>query len=261
LEINPPTILESDLSSGRITPQVSTGTFAPSPSQSSFADARARARRGIRLDRLFGLPYRRRVTERALVRRGASFKNIFIFHQGSNMRQHRIAVGTILYLSPLTLAGCSLVESGNDHRAIAEESHYAIGRGSREFNTSPAAVRQAVVEAMTDLDMKVGRRSVDGVVSQQNGTTANNQGVNVVIRPLRNQTRVVCRIGYFGDEPLSIALLDRVSIRLGEMPPAPIPAKIPSKPGSNPIFSRDAVSDEEMLRDTADAPYRDRVVP
>jgi hypothetical protein len=177
------------------------------------------------------------------------------------MGQHRIAIGSMLLVIPVMLAGCSLVSEGNDFRAIKEESRYAVGRGTRGFAAPPAAVRQAVLEAMADLEVKPGRQSVDGTVTQVSGTTANNQGVSVIIRPIRNETRVICRIGWFGDEPFSIALLDRVGIRLGTLPPAAVPAQPPSAPSSNPLFSREAVSDEEMLRDVVDAPYRDRVIP
>ena len=73
--------------------------------------------------------------------------------------------------------------------------------------------------------------------------------------------RVSCRIGWFGDEPLSRTLLERIGVRLGTLPPAAIPDRPPSAPASNPIFSRDAVPDSVIFRDFAEAPYRDRVNP
>ena len=83
----------------------------------------------------------------------------------------------------------------------------------------------------------------------------------VTLRPQQGKTRISCRIGWFGDEALSKALLERTGIRLGTLPPAAVPENPPSTPGANPFFSRDAVPDEEMLRDVAEAPYRDRVIP
>jgi hypothetical protein len=73
--------------------------------------------------------------------------------------------------------------------------------------------------------------------------------------------RVSCRIGWFGDEPLSRTLLDRVGVRLGLLPPAAIPDQPPSAPAANPLFSRAAVPDSEILRDFVEAPYRHRVDP
>ena len=69
------------------------------------------------------------------------------------------------------------------------------------------------------------------------------------------------RIGWFGDEALSQALLERVGVRAGTRAPEAIPDEPPSTPSGNPYFSRSAISDEVMLRDLADAPYHDRVVP
>jgi hypothetical protein len=74
-------------------------------------------------------------------------------------------------------------------------------------------------------------------------------------------TQVAVRAGWFGDEPLSQAILERVGIRLGNRNPESIPTKAPSAPSANPFFSRDAVPDSVMLRDFAEAPYRDRVIP
>jgi hypothetical protein len=63
----------------------------------------------------------------------------------------------------------------------------------------------------------------------------------------------------FGDEPLSRALLERAAIRLGMLPPAAIPENPPSAP-TIPLL-RPSAPDEEMLRNWAEAPYRNRVVP
>ena len=52
-----------------------------------------------------------------------------------------------------------------------------------------------------------------------------------------------------------------MSLYRGTQPPAAIPAQPPSRPASNPFFSRAAVPDEVILRDVADAPYRDSLLP
>ncbi|MHC5542385.1 DUF3568 family protein, partial [Singulisphaera rosea] len=80
-------------------------------------------------------------------------------------------------------------------------------------------------------------------------------------RPNPGATRVSVRIGWFGDEPLSKALMDRIGVRLGTLPPTAIPTDPPSEPGSNPYFSKSAIPDSVMLRDQADAIYRDSPVP
>ena len=93
------------------------------------------------------------------------------------------------------------------------------------------------------------------------GTTADNRNASVTLRPHPVGSRLSARIGLFGDEPLSRALMDRVGVRLGERAPAAVPADIPSEPAGNPYFSRTAVPDAVLLKDQADAPYRGSSVP
>ena len=78
---------------------------------------------------------------------------------------------------------------------------------------------------------------------------------------LRSQypvTRVSCRIGWFGDEPLT---RNRDASRrgaAGTIPPEPIPDHLPSKPAPNPYLSRMNIPDSEMVKDMVEAPYRNR---
>jgi hypothetical protein len=138
---------------------------------------------------------------------------------------------------------------------------FSAGRATQDFVLPVLPVANAVAEAMDDLKMTSIQRGRDGTVSKIDGKTPDNRPVTVTIRHHNGTSHVSCRIGWFGDEPLSKALLERTGIRLGTLPPAAIPENPPSRPGSNPIFSRDAIPDAEMFRDIAEAPYRDRLVP
>lgn len=135
---------------------------------------------------------------------------------------------------------------------------YSTGRAMQDFPAPSGKVAAAVMEAMEDLNIAVTRRDRDGPAAQIDGRTPDNRTVTVTLRPQKPITHVSCRVGWFGDEPLSRTLLRRIGVRLGTLPPEAIPEHIPSKPASNPYFSRDAVSDEEMLRDYIEAPYRSR---
>jgi hypothetical protein len=160
------------------------------------------------------------------------------------------------------LGGCKTVSPpAEGESGMTTAPDYSTGKAFQDFSARPAQVKSVVAEAMDDLGMTVVHRGRDGTVSQIDGRTPDQRTVTVTIRPNQQQTRVSCRIGWFGDEPLSMALLERVGIRLGSLPPAAISPRPPSSPASNPIFSRDAVPDEVMLRDLADAPFRDRVNP
>ena len=145
--------------------------------------------------------------------------------------------------------------------ASATEIVYSGGRAVQDFSVPLTNVGSAVTEAMADLKMTAIQPGRDGVVYKIEAKTEDKRTVMVTLRPHQMQTRVGCRIGLFGDEPLAKALLERTGIRLGILPPAPIPEHVPSSPGSNPFFAKSAVPDAEMLRDVVEAPYRDRVVP
>ena len=53
-------------------------------------------------------------------------------------------------------------------------------------------------------------------------------------------------------QAMAKAVLDRVGVRLGTLPPEAIPTDVPSDPSTNPYFSREAVPDSVMLRGFAE---------
>jgi hypothetical protein len=165
----------------------------------------------------------------------------------------------------LAETGCSTTGSITRPHALPTDAEnsagmsysYSAGRGIQEFAVAPPAVKAAVHEAMDDLNMTVTAHRRDGAVSQIDGRTADDRAVVVTIRPRQGRMQVSCRVGWFGDDPLSRTVLERVAVRLGTAPPAAIPANPPSSPASNPIFSREAIPNSIMMRDRADKPYAD----
>lgn len=182
------------------------------------------------------------------------------------MKRSARRLAAILVLLGPWLTGCSTVNSlvkneggaGGPHDAQAAD---VAPRGAVELDATPAVLNRAIPEAMADLQMTYIRTRKDNAVYQIDGKTADRRTVNVTIRPGLGKSRLSSRIGWFGDTLLSKALAERVGIRAGLFPPKPIPDQPPSSPDPNPIFSRSAVSDDEMYRDLAEAPYRDRVIP
>ncbi|WP_422926846.1 DUF3568 family protein [Singulisphaera sp. PoT] len=168
---------------------------------------------------------------------------------------------TAVGLAGLTLAGCRSVAPMAGAMATSSGFSYSAGRATQEFNCAPTALLASVTGAMEDLRFNSVRQTTDAGTIIFNGTTADARRVSVMVHPIQTLSRVSVRIGWFGDEPLSRALLDRIGVRLGTLPPAAIPIDPPSSPESNPYFSRDAIPDSEMLRDQAEEPYRDSPVP
>jgi hypothetical protein len=125
----------------------------------------------------------------------------------------------------------------------------------------PGAAANAVVEAMDDLQMTSVKRGRDGAVYKIDAKSADNRSVTVTVRPHQQAAKISCRVGWFGDEPLSRAVLERVGIRLGTLPPAPIPESPPASASSNLLPFHSGPPDLEFLRDLSEAPYHDRVIP
>ena len=162
-------------------------------------------------------------------------------------------------------SGCATVTPNVEHSDSPPRT-YSGGRAVQDFPRSVNIVSGAVAESMEDLKMTAIKRKRDGSVFQIHARTADDRPVLVTIRPHQEQSRleqarVGCRIGWFGDEPLSRAFMERLGIRLELLPPAPIPDTPPSSPAPNPFLARDSAVKDEMVRDMMDAPYRDRVIP
>jgi hypothetical protein len=141
------------------------------------------------------------------------------------------------------------------------EFTYTAGRATQDFRVPTAEILTTVPTAMDDLRIQSVRQTHDAGAVIFEGTTADNRTAAVTVRPNQGVTRVSVRIGWFGDQPLSRALMDRLGVRLGSLPPSAIPVEPPSSPDPNPFFSRQAVPDERMLREQAESRYRDTAVP
>lgn len=174
----------------------------------------------------------------------------------------RTITGWGLWAASMVVApGCATTSPMIHSVESSAEFSYSAGRGVQDFSAPPSEVIPAVLESLGDLQMDGIEPSRDGVVSRVEARTRDGRAVSVTIRPRAGATQVGARIGWFGDEPLSKALLDRVGVRVGLLPPEAIPEEPPSAPSGNPYFSRSAIPDEVMLRDLADSPYNDRVIP
>lgn len=182
------------------------------------------------------------------------------------MRRTAQALSALIALSA---AGCQTIghsaltrqaRSETDKPAVATFS-YSGGRAVQIFPQPISTVQQATLASFEDLRIGSVRPTNDGGAIVLQGTTADNRSASVVLRPNHTGTRVSARFGLFGDQPLSLALMDRIGVRLGNLPPSAVPVDPPSEPGKNPYFSRGAVSDEVMLKDQADAAFRGNGLP
>jgi hypothetical protein len=172
-----------------------------------------------------------------------------------------LLVSCILASCASAVPGCATLPRGPIQESAAPDFAYAAGRATQSFAAPPSAVLAALNDAMGDLNLVSIRPTREGTVSRIEADTADRRKVAANVRSNRGTSQVAVRVGWFGDEALSRALLERVGVRLGTRDPQAIPASAPSSPAPNPYFARDAVPDSVMLRDFAEAPYRDRVIP
>jgi hypothetical protein len=140
---------------------------------------------------------------------------------------------------------------------------YGAGKATQEFPAPAAAVQGVIPAAMEDLQIAHIRQRRDGQSQIFQGWTKDSTPAVLTLRPGSGAARVTARIGWFGDEPFSRALFERIGIRLGHLPPKAIPQEPPSAPAPNPFFSRRAVPDAVMLREQSESHllYRDTAVP
>jgi hypothetical protein len=153
------------------------------------------------------------------------------------MRARGTAIWVTLFCAGIP-SGCSTVTRVADLE-MPETTRYSYygGKATQLFGYPKAAVKRAVTEAMDDLHMRVVRETHDGVVVFFEGRTADDRSMQVTLRPNQGATRVSVKIAWFGDEALSRAFTDRVGIRLGALPPEPIPEMVPEKAASPSVPS------------------------
>jgi hypothetical protein len=173
----------------------------------------------------------------------------------------RIAMLAGLVIAGSCGAGCSTMGPVTPSGLAGAGYSYSAGRATQEFAYPTDTLVSASAEAMGDLRIDAIQQIRDAGMIRLEGTTADNRRATVSIRPNKVASMVSVRVGWFGDPALSRALMDRVGIRLGTLPPSAAPVEPPSAPESNPFFSRKAISDSQMLRDQTDAESRDSPVP
>jgi hypothetical protein len=138
---------------------------------------------------------------------------------------------------------------------------YEAAWASQTFPVATEPALGAALEGMADLQMRsIHQSKYEKTAILLDGQAHDGRHVRVVIRPVGEASQVSTRVGRFGDEALSKAVLERIGVRLGTVPPTPIPDEPPTS-GTRLPFSKLAVPDAIMLREQADAGYRDSTSP
>jgi hypothetical protein len=183
-------------------------------------------------------------------------------------------------ISAVASGGCMATGPAGRLAPRLSGTAYARGWASRAYPVPSGEISRAASEAMADLEVAdvvsepipprgapsegpEGDASGEVPIGEERlrGRSQDRRPVTVVIRPRGIGSEVEVRVGRFGDEAFSRAVLDRIGVRAGTLSPTAIPIDPPSTPASNPFFSREAVPDSVMLQGQGFAGYNDSPVP
>lgn len=164
-------------------------------------------------------------------------------------------------LAALAFSGCAAIGMARTSTLGAANYVYENGQAAQGFPFTAAQVQTAAVEAMSDLNIRQTRQTQDGPVTIYDGRTADGRRASVTVESRASLPLVTARFGWFGDEALSRAFMDRIGIRLGTLPPAAIPAEPPAAPEPPQVYTPGVVPRAAMPRTVSDAGYRDTPVP
>jgi Protein of unknown function (DUF3568) len=162
----------------------------------------------------------------------------------------------------LGLAGCQTVGLTGNSALPLTGFTYEGGTASQAFPFTATQVQTAVLEAMADLSISSVQQISEGPGATLRGRTADGRRATVTVATQTAPPLVTARIGWLGDEMLSRALMDRVSIRLGASPPSAIPSEPPPVPAPRraSIFGGQEITAPGVLP-LNDSGYRDTPVP
>lgn len=177
----------------------------------------------------------------------------------------RIVLGATLLIAGTAGLGCRTTGFSAIPAQAVTGYTYTYGKATQGFAAPADEVRRAVIESANDLRVHSLKHIEQPGSTVFEGKTADNKPVTLTLNSQDVFSLVSARFGWLGDEGLSKAFMDRIGIRLGNLPPTAVPTEAPTatstSSGSNKFLSREAVSDSVMLRDRTDAGYRDTVTP
>jgi hypothetical protein len=176
-------------------------------------------------------------------------------------------------LIALGLAGCQTVGLPGNAALATAGFAYSAGTATQSFPFTSNQIQTPLLESMADLKMHSVRQTQEPTGVSFQGLTADGRRASVSVSrvptvavgaavPTEAAVVVTARIGWFGDEPLSRALMHRIGVRLGTSPPSAIPSEPPSKPeGEGTVIFGGRELIPPGLHRMNDGGYRDTPVP
>lgn len=127
------------------------------------------------------------------------------------MNTWRIVAAICLGASVFTLSGCILAAAGAGAGAVA----YVRGELEANLDKDYNAVVEAARGAVADLEFARVSENKDALKAVMISRTAMDKKVEITIANSgKSLTNIKIRVGVFGDEQLSMSILDRIKTRL-----------------------------------------------
>lgn len=128
------------------------------------------------------------------------------------MKLTRILLPLALLCLPCLTTGCFLVAAAG---AGAGGVAYMKGAKTTNEDAPIKTVHTAAVKALSELEIKVRKESVDTLTGKIEGRTADGKDVIVNTKRLTDSaTELTIRVGPFGDEPVHTAIYDKIKANL-----------------------------------------------
>lgn len=123
----------------------------------------------------------------------------------------RVFVALLLGVSMTALSGCILAAAGAGAGAVA----YVRGELEANLDRDYNAVVEAARGAVADLEFARVSENKDALKAVMISRTAMDKKVEITISNSgKSLTNIKIRVGIFGDEQLSMSILDRIKTRL-----------------------------------------------
>ena len=131
------------------------------------------------------------------------------------MKSIKYLITPLLGLALLLQTGCALVLIGGGAAAGIGGYAYVKGELKAVEKNSLDKVWEASLAAMQDLEFPVTSQSKDALTGKLTARTAKDKKVSIELKALPDSsTEIKVRVGTFGDEALSLVIMDKIKKHL-----------------------------------------------
>jgi hypothetical protein len=146
---------------------------------------------------------------------GTTEKNTRSFRITERRKNIRITLLLLGVLIMMVASGCTVALFGAGAGAGVAGATYVMGKLEDEVDAPVPKVQQATVAALKSLELPVDKERGDKLGAELESETADHKKIWVSINSLpSSRSKIVIRVGLFGDETHSRQILEAIRTRL-----------------------------------------------